>query len=247
MKPNGFSCAVSLVLVAIFIFSGCVKQRFYIQKVYPSSVEVNSPGLDIDAEVEIGESMVSTYRECVFPAIKLEKEVIHAGNYSGYAFTLTIPAGHLVARGEDRNGTFFQANQKLQLQINKVEFSNATGGVYVPKDDEMQTEIYWLSAIDEAPLKHPHSGIRFNPTIYKEACEDSKDSFRRELVYTGTSQNSISVLYREFLMDVARPAFSQELRYDLSQGDTIGFKRARFKVIKFTNTSIKYKVLKYLE
>ena len=47
--------------------------------------------------------------------------------------------------------------------------------------------------------------------------------------------------------DLARPAFSQELRYDLKDGDEIGYKGARFKVIKANNVSIKYKVTKHLQ
>ena len=73
------------------------------------------------------------------------------------------------------------------------------------------------------------------------------DSFKRELVYSGVSQNTISILYREFSDNMARPAFSQDLKYDLSQGKEIGFKGARFEVTKASNTGIVYKVLKALD
>ena len=46
---------------------------------------------------------------------------------------------------------------------------------------------------------------------------------------------------------MARPAFSQELKYDISQGKEIGYKSARFEIIKATNTELTYKVLKPLE
>jgi hypothetical protein len=46
---------------------------------------------------------------------------------------------------------------------------------------------------------------------------------------------------------MARPAFSQELKYDLAQGTAIGYKGARFEVIRANNTGISYKVLKSLD
>ncbi|MDQ9171172.1 hypothetical protein Q8A64_12230 [Oxalobacteraceae bacterium R-40] len=50
-----------------------------------------------------------------------------------------------------------------------------------------------------------------------------KDGFRRELVYSGVSQNTLSIVYREFKDDTARPAYFQDLKYDLSQGTVIAY------------------------
>ena len=49
-----------------------------------------------------------------------------------------------------------------------------------------------------------------------------------------------------FSDDMARPAFTQDLTYDLADGDEIGFRGARIKVLKATNTAITYVVLKPL-
>jgi hypothetical protein len=66
-------------------------------------------------------------------------------------------------------------------------------------------------------------------------------------VYGGVAGNTVSIFYREFCDETARPAFTQDLKYDLSKGDVIGFRGARFQVLSTTNTSIKFKVLKHLE
>jgi hypothetical protein len=50
-------------------------------------------------------------------------------------------------------------------------------------------------------------------------------------------------LYREYARDTARPAFSQEVEYDLSEGNVIGFKGARVEVLEATNFFTRYKVL----
>lgn len=68
-------------------------------------------------------------------------------------------------------------------------------------------------------------------------------SFRTELVYNGRAGSSIKILYREYSKDMARPAFSQELTYDLSDSDIIRFRKFRLKVISADNEQIIAKVL----
>ena len=43
--------------------------------------------------------------------------------------------------------------------------------------------------------------------------------------------------------EAARPAFNQDVQYDLSEGKTIGFKGARVEIVEATNTNIRYRVL----
>lgn len=70
-------------------------------------------------------------------------------------------------------------------------------------------------------------------------------SFRREILYQGVSKGTIKISYREYTNDIARPAFEQNVSYDLNSDGTalIAFKGARIHVFKATNVSIKYKVI----
>lgn len=74
--------------------------------------------------------------------------------------------------------------------------------------------------------------------------EEDKDSIKRQLLYDGKSGTTLHLSYREFYGDMARPAFTQEVSYDLAQDTVIGFKGARFEVIDTNNTSIRYRVVK---
>ena len=73
-----------------------------------------------------------------------------------------------------------------------------------------------------------------------------KAALMKELVYTGGNKKAVNLLYREFINDLARSAFSQELKYDISEDNIIGFKGARFEVLGANNPEIKFKVLKHL-
>jgi hypothetical protein len=67
-----------------------------------------------------------------------------------------------------------------------------------------------------------------------------RGAFKQELIYNGKSGNTIRLSYREYKDDFARPAFFQDLSYDLSEGKTIGFKGMKIEVNEATNSLIKF-------
>jgi hypothetical protein len=69
------------------------------------------------------------------------------------------------------------------------------------------------------------------------------DNFKAELIYTGISKKTIKISYREFIKDMARPAFYQELNYDLDQSDIIQFRSLKIRVIYADNSGIKFIVV----
>ena len=80
------------------------------------------------------------------------------------------------------------------------------------------------------------------PGLFRPTDMPLKGSFRQELVYNGKSRDTIKITYREFKDDMARPAFYQDLNYDLSESKIIGFRDIRIEVIEATNTDIKFMV-----
>jgi len=71
------------------------------------------------------------------------------------------------------------------------------------------------------------------------------DSFKYDALYQGRSGNKIKISFREFIGNTARPAFTQDVDYELdNNGEAIvGFKGLRIKVIKATNVDISYSVI----
>lgn len=68
-------------------------------------------------------------------------------------------------------------------------------------------------------------------------------SFITQLIYSGKSGNTIRVTYREFSNNMARPAFNQDLTYDLSESQRITFRNTVIEVKEATNSFIKFVVL----
>jgi len=87
------------------------------------------------------------------------------------------------------------------------------------------------------------------PTHLKVAYEKEwlpgDQGFRRELLYQGAAGGILRVSYREYVNDLARPAFTQDATYDLaSAGPThVTFKGAAIEVLEAGNSGLRYKVL----
>lgn len=70
------------------------------------------------------------------------------------------------------------------------------------------------------------------------------NSFQQTLIYSGRVGDKINVGYREFSNDLARPAFNNDVEYDLSSSNIIGYKGALIEVMAADNSSITYKLLR---
>jgi len=63
-------------------------------------------------------------------------------------------------------------------------------------------------------------------------------------MYEGVSNKSLRLAYREYINDLARPAFFQSVNYDIaSLPETIAFRSVRVEVISANNEAIEYRVL----
>lgn len=82
-----------------------------------------------------------------------------------------------------------------------------------------------------------------NFTLEKKQSEQG-NSFQQTLIYSGRIGDKINIGYREFSNDHARPAFNNEVEYDLSASKTIGYKGAVIEVLEANNSSITYKLVR---
>lgn len=71
----------------------------------------------------------------------------------------------------------------------------------------------------------------------------SEKGFQQTLIYNGRVGDRISIGYRELSSSTARPAFSNNVEYDLSFSDVISYRGAKLKIIKADNNNITYQVL----
>ena len=201
------------------------------------------PAADVDSEVQIGEAMMASLNVNIRAGqLILERGLTITGEGAfGRTFDVVIPPGPL----QLVNGAYRPVSATFKYRgFGNFASALGAGDLAFNTGADGQTLIAKLSF----GLVHTESAVDPSAVTRSEPCATlGTNGFRHELVYTGTFQGTVTLLYREFINDLARPAFSQELHYDLRDGDEIGFRGARLKVIKASNTSVQYRVLKPLD
>src|ERR1700674_5426084 len=72
---------------------------------------------------------------------------------------------------------------------------------------------YTIGEAKEAMIGSPMVSVESG--VKNEVYDNVLSSMSQELIYGGVAGNTIKVTYREYGNNMARPAFSQELQYDL--------------------------------
>ena len=86
---------------------------------------------------------------------------------------------------------------------------------------------------------------------FEEAFDESrpyrikKDSLQQSIEYAGRTGDVLTFIYSEFTGGMARDAFTREFRIDLSEGSMGAFKGAVFEVLKASNATITYKIVRH--
>ena len=104
-------------------------------------------------------------------------------------------------------------------------------------------EVIIYEEVKEVTHKKEYVGLGAPGGCWREYDYYSDDSFKWELVYGGRSGDTINILYREYRRDLARPAFFQNLTYDLSRSNDFAFKKHVIKVIAAGNSRIRFIVV----
>lgn len=243
-----------VALLSCAILSGCaggyIDKSF--TKVHPPSFDAvrNWPAVGAETTVQVGETMISAYLSPVMPAVVLAAPFRHVIQYrSDLRMAVDLPQGTMELAGtDDVGGRFFGAQGGVRIAYeSKGKFDanveTLPGGVHIAANGAKSVYWVWSGATAASTAPAPELAV-LSATVEHPP---RKARFQKQLVYSGISQTTASVLYRELSNDIARPAFSQELKYELAKGQTIGYQRARFEILEAGNTSIRYRVLSPLE
>jgi len=198
--------------------------------------------------VQLGETMVKTYNVDTISKVVLSAPLRHLAAYRRDTMAIDLPSGEYILSGKDQTGGRFYSKAKRDSTVSWPDgpgkFTDPepiSAGIHI--DTQGTASVFW-SWKSGVVLVEPDSSIPNIASSEDRAPEASR--FQRELIYTGAAGGVLTVTYREFSNDMARPAFTQELKYDLSD-KVVGYKTARFEVLKTSNSAITYRVLSPLE
>jgi len=200
----------------------------------------SAPNLNETVISELGNAIYTSEDVVYRNAVRIDQlptERIFFGKYS-YNVGDIIPES-----GETKNHKVYSFYNEVVVK-NGMHYrsSNSTKhGMYGIVVNKQTQKAYPSEGTTNSPQVDKAEGLIVSPAKYVEI--DCEKCFKKEFIYNGKSNNTLKFVYREYIQDMARPAFSQELQYDLNESNIIGFKGLRIEVLKSTNTSIEYKVL----
>jgi len=220
------------LLLAVLMVSGCATYALSPnQLIYPQKRLVNLPSLQEIHSVELGDTIVSKGTIYEHQGIILQGNILPSDIVG--PIKIALQAGQLVAEKEDEKYMYYVRERvngvyPIGLRISKSDDSDIKGFLENPGTRNM-----FVLTIRKKPEIKPNEIISFE-----------EKSFKQELIYNGRAGKNVKFLYREFSGNLMRPSFSQEIQYDLNEGNVVGFKGARIEIIEASNTNLKYKLNK---
>ena len=223
---------ISLIAgIALILITGCQSTT----SISPKITFYNFPEKESVHTTNLGSPLIEKAKVYTFDGIQLNTPI----SVSKFGNKLVLETGSYIAKKSDSDWIYY-------LPVKKGMSSYYGYGVL----GVGETGIRKSRTSNTLQLYYNDSGLIVNLKFPRESHYEEKQisiidtpSYKQELLYNGKSGSEISVMYREFQNNMARPAFSQILKYDLSESDMIGFKDVRIKVLQATNTFIKYRLV----
>jgi len=223
---KNFRLLIGAALIAFI--SGCAAPKHNYQ---PVTINISEPPIGSVNVKQVGDEMLrqGKYRE--HDALYVKTELKPTWAY-------TVYPGYFLKTGEDEAGEYYRIGGAGEESgyIDKAMIADPYQGLMVKRDSNTLCVVTAFNiAVCSNEVKNGFEQAK-RPVV-------SRDTLQRTLLYSGKTGNKINIGYREFAGDIARPAFSNSVEYDLSESTKIGYKGALLEIIEATNTFIKYKLL----
>lgn len=197
----------------------------------PTFTQISDPPLNAVVVAEVGETMLRQGKYVETEAVFIPAEV-RLGLLGAYK----LQRGYYVKEGGNDKNEFFQPERSAEGgRVDVAALADPFKTVLIPRAGSKVCGVSILGG------RVCENGVQFQrlqrPVL-------TADGFQRTLIYSGRVGNKVNISYREFSNSIARPAFNNEVEYDLGESSVIGYKGAEIEIIEATNRSIKYRVIR---
>jgi hypothetical protein len=193
--------------------------------------QISFPGVGEESRVSVGDTMVSQGSLAEHDALVVEQDVS-----VGLLGLYTIQRGTYLKEGENGGAEFYSIHNPF-VEGGAIRLGALAGP---PKVVALYDAEHKLCVIRELNDQMCASGASYSKS--KKTIE-SINTFQQSLIYSGRVGTRIKLGYREFSGNRARPAFNNDVDYDLTESTVIGYKGARLEVLEATNESIRFKLI----
>lgn len=216
---------ITAVLLSLTLI-GCASPDFNYQA---QAINISEPPINSTNTSFVGDVMLQQGKYT-------EHESIYVSNMIDTGFgAYEINRGYYLKKGEDEDtNTYLPGGGSDAGSIGKAALADPWQAVMTYKEGSricVVTVFNALSCVDSQDFTE-----KLKPVL-------TDDSFQQTLIYSGKVGQKINIGYREFSNNIARPAFNNDVEYDLSESSIIGYKGAQLEIIEATNQYIKYRVI----
>lgn len=216
-----------LAMLMLMGISACASPQYNYR---PEPVDVSFPPLNQVVSAGVGEEMLRQGKYVEQDSILLHQAVsVGLGAYS-------FSPGYYTKVGQDDSSEFYNPEPG-------GEGGHVTKGVLADPYEAMQVMLNepMICGVSVLGGKACADGVNFS-RIKRPSLQSA--GFQQVLLYSGRIGNRVNIGYREFSNNRARPAFNNDVEYDLTESKTIGYKGAEIEIFEATNRYIRYKVLR---
>ncbi|MDZ4104389.1 MAG: hypothetical protein U1E12_22225 [Hydrogenophaga sp.] len=214
------ACLAALVLV------GCAAPK---HNYMPVTTDISEPPLGVVVERQVGDEMVhqGRYRE---------HDALHVLSQLKPVWAYTVMPGYFLKTGSDEQGDFYRIGGAGDDSgyVQKAALADPFTALMVKTDNSLCV----ITVLNVAACGNVPGGFE---KVKKPVT--SADSLQRTLIYNGRVGDKVNIGYREFSGNTARPAFNNNVEYDLNESREIAYRGARLQILDATNRSIKFRVI----
>lgn len=212
-------------LLAVLLV-GCAAPKF---NYVPETRDVSEPEIGVVVERQVGEELLHQGRYREHEALKVLVPIKPVWAY-------TVTPGYFLKIGQDDQGEFFRIGGAGDESgfVQKAALADPYSALLL-KNDQTLCVITFINA----------AACGWNGGGFERVKKPlvSADYIQRTLLYNGRVGDKINIGYREFSGNMARPAFSNNVEYDLTESREIAYRGARLEIVEATNRSIRYRVI----
>lgn len=219
--------SVYIAFFAVATLSSCVTTNTNYR---PRALEISEPPIGQVVTAEVGNAMLRQGLYVEHDAIRLLSDV-SVGMFGAYGFS---PGFYLMEGQDEANEFYYPEPSSEGGEVRVGAMADPFKTMMVVKETGAVCGVTVLNA------KSCADNARFE-RLKRPAL--TTNSFQQTLIYSGRVGDKINIAYREFSNNTARPAFNNDVEYDLGESTTIGYKGAEIEVIEATNRYIKYRVI----
>ena len=225
-SPPNEVCRPLLLTSLVLVIGGCAPPS--LEPPHPTPTVITSYKIGVEQSAGIGDAIFD-----VQSARKVPEFVALRAHDPGHVRFLPTPI-------KIEQGDRFRAVGKLETG-NYVIRARSDTGAYAPKlvvTPDGHALGYYNGRGGYAGGTWPTESL----FAAAEGLEGQESAYRAQMIYSGLTGNTIRTAFREFTGDFIRPAFTQELQYNLAQDSTIAYKSIKIQVLEASNSQIRYRV-----